>query len=102
MSREAFEKWYLDFCERMNETPRLQMENSNGGDCYYTDRKVMTAYASWQAATKAAEGKCIVDAVRGADKATVFDDNSIYHDDDCDPKHYGRVLIIPASVLEGE
>lgn len=52
--------------------------------------------------TQAAEDKRIADAVRGADKATVFDDNYIHHDDDCDPKHYGRVLIIPASVLEGE
>lgn len=52
--------------------------------------------------TQAAEDKRIADAVRGADAAFVHDDNEIVHTDDCDPKHYGSVLIIPASVLEGE
>lgn len=51
---------------------------------------------------QAAEDKRIADAVRGADAAFVHDDNEIVHTDDCDPKHYGNVLIIPASVLEGE
>lgn len=44
----------------------------------------------------------IADAVRGADAAFVHDDNEIVHTDDYDPKHYGNVLIIPRSVLEGE
>lgn len=52
--------------------------------------------------TQSAENARIAEAVRCGDEAVVFDDNSIYHTDECEPKHYGRVLIIPASVLGGE
>ena len=104
-AREAFEK---AACEAFGLTSAGVRNHAFArrvfdGTEIYSNHGMEWGWRLWQhAMNQAAEDKRIADAVRGADAAFVHDDNEIVHTDDCDPKHYGRVLIIPRSVLEGE
>lgn len=64
------------------------------------DAPVYFRYAEAYAALTAAIAA--LKAVGKADEAFVRNDNEIVYSDECNPKHCGRVLIIPADAVGGE